>query len=685
MAAKIKDGLFLGDADCSASEVFINDNKISNLINLAGREVQNVWASHGLVYLTYYWEDRPDYRLFTGHEDGILGDIVEFIDVSLAHGISVLLFSRKGTGRCVVAVCVYLMMKYRWGFEKTYDFVYSKKPDIELNKGFIQQMFALDMKLLAARQRAYALKHRITSEFKIEANMTINDIAAMLPTNEAKRWNAWDPDYLVEKQSESDEIEAENKDSEAKFGSNSYDLSMKRKNQLHSSQNQSQSIRLPHSDDVEDELNLIHSFINSKNTITALPGPYRNAYEIPKHFKLRFDNICQEEDIHMFPTSPGNPRYTQAPVGVLKGGSRHKSVFQSSNGSSKQHIKNDHKESSHHSGSANKSIEQNGHSKNKNNNTDYLISDIYPSESDDANGYNKYNSQTQPNSVTKKKSNNGFDMNNNNNTIASSDTKNDAKNDNSVKRSNDLYGFVGMTHPSPTSPTQNPSITTNAPISAEERLRKLMADMQRQHKPNSISNNNTTTATTQSPPNNNTYHNNKKEEEDLKSSSRITNVTTTSGVNAAVPSLYDLANMKVSNNKDKNNDNNNNNLLKKNSTYNNSNFDEDDLSTSLLLGPTNDNNSMIDDNNNNNPNNNPNNNNQRALTKGGGAIRARHDILTNSLRNSQQNNNSNNRQTPNQMTQPPPTAKIAWGGNNNNNNSSIPTRYSSPNNNNQQR
>jgi hypothetical protein len=191
-------------------------------------------------------------------------------------------------------------------------------------------MFALDMKLLAARQRAYALKHRITSEFKIEANMTINDIAAMLPPNEAKRWNAWDPDYLLEKQPEIDELEAENKDSEAKFGSSSYDLSMKRKNQLSystgsGSQSQGPSLKLPHSDDVEDELNLIHSFINSKNTITALPGPYRNAYEIPKHFKLRFDSICQEEDIHMFPTSPSNPRYTPQPVGILKGGVRHKS------------------------------------------------------------------------------------------------------------------------------------------------------------------------------------------------------------------------------------------------------------------------------------------------------------------------------------------------------------------------
>eukprot|EP01036_Dinobryon_divergens_P031348 gene31348-40731_t len=158
MAAKIKDGLFVGDEDTSMSEVFINDNKISNLINLSGREVQNVWASHGLVYLTYYWEDRADYKLFSSHEDPILTDIVEFID--------------------------------------TYDFVFSKKPDLDLNKGFIQQMFALDMKMLAARQRK-GPNLANGAPFRIEANMTIADIAAMLPSPEAKRWNGWEADYIT--------------------------------------------------------------------------------------------------------------------------------------------------------------------------------------------------------------------------------------------------------------------------------------------------------------------------------------------------------------------------------------------------------------------------------------------------------------------------------------------------------
>jgi hypothetical protein len=38
MAAKIKDGLFVGDAETSRDVEFLELNKISNLINLAGRD-----------------------------------------------------------------------------------------------------------------------------------------------------------------------------------------------------------------------------------------------------------------------------------------------------------------------------------------------------------------------------------------------------------------------------------------------------------------------------------------------------------------------------------------------------------------------------------------------------------------------------------------------------------------------
>jgi hypothetical protein len=331
MAAKIKDGLFIGDAETSQSEVFINDNKISNLINLSGREVPNIWASHGLVYLTYNWEDRPDFRLFSGQDDDILTSIVEFVDVSIAHGISVLLFSKRGTGRCVIAACLYLMMKHRWGFEKSYDYVYSKKPDIDLNKGFIQQMFALDMKLLAARQKAYALKHGVENGFRIEPSMTINDIAAMLPPVEAKRWNSWDPNYILNpnviinengganQQQLIQQPQDEDHVTWPKFA-DSVSTALKKKDSLYTKvMTNKQKVTFRVMDEAEEELVLIFSFLNSKNTISSLPGPYHNVYDTHKAFKLKFDNVIFEEDVNMFPSSPVNPRYNYTPRGILKG------------------------------------------------------------------------------------------------------------------------------------------------------------------------------------------------------------------------------------------------------------------------------------------------------------------------------------------------------------------------------
>ena len=210
MASKLRDGLFIGDAETSTDPEFLELNKISNLVNLSGRDVPNVWAAHGLVYLTFLWEDNPDFRLFGNMEDcnansgelypPPLSEIVDFIDGSLRHGISVLLFSKKGQSRCVVAACAYLMCKYRWGFEKAFDLILSKKTDAAPNKGFIQQLFALDKILLL---RIGGLKHD-SSDSKAEPFSSssakeegaplayLDGFELTLSPKELLRWRSWD-------------------------------------------------------------------------------------------------------------------------------------------------------------------------------------------------------------------------------------------------------------------------------------------------------------------------------------------------------------------------------------------------------------------------------------------------------------------------------------------------------------
>jgi len=500
MAAKIKDGLFIGDAETSQSEIFINDNKISNLINLSGREVNNIWAPHGLVYLTYFWEDRPDYKIFNTHEDSMLKDIVEFIDVSISHGISVLLFSSHGTGRCAIAACIYLMMKYRWGFEKTYDYVYSKKPDINLNKGFIQQMFALDMKLLSARQKTYALKYGIDSSFKIEANMTINDISAMLPSNEAKRWNAWEPDYIIitgnngvdsnnnnnnhSIVSSKDQLE-ESKDYDAKS-----DYKRSRNNKYSTGQSSSGSLKIYntlHDDETSssssDELLLVYSFLNSKNTITSLPGPYPHIYDTPKSFKIRFNSICYEEDVNWFPPTPSsitvptsnnnnnnnnntirnsnhhhvNNNKVGLPRSALKG-SRNKEkqqqmmmMMMSSDSNGVTTINAQPKTSKHNhafdSGASSKQLSSRG-SNISNNSVDFKS--IYPEENITTISMNLNNMTNNNQRRDRRDNNNNNQHGSSTHSSSSSSSQQQQQQQQNHQISSDLYEFVGITNTDPT-------------------------------------------------------------------------------------------------------------------------------------------------------------------------------------------------------------------------------------------
>lgn len=66
MATKIKDGLFVGDAEASQDPEFIELNKITFVINCAGRQLPNLWEQYGLHYLTFPWGSDPDCVLFDG-------------------------------------------------------------------------------------------------------------------------------------------------------------------------------------------------------------------------------------------------------------------------------------------------------------------------------------------------------------------------------------------------------------------------------------------------------------------------------------------------------------------------------------------------------------------------------------------------------------------------------------------
>ena len=293
MAAKVFDGFFLGDSETSMDAEFLDLNKISRLVNVASQEISNVWSGHGFVYDNYNWEDQPEYLVFPAMEkDRALQNLVEFIDVSLKKGESVLVFSLRGTSRSVFAACAYLMYKYNWGFEKSYDFLLSKKSDIHINQGFVQQLFCLERKLYARRQLVDPVLLQVDTD---------------LVKKEILRRREWDSVYLNI---------PENNPEEAARRAKRIALTTVRVTQPGELDD----------DNEGDELLLINSFLNSKNTLTVLPGPYMDAYNVAKNFKLRFNSVVQEEDIHMFPTNPCAPNM-KAKFGILKRRKRPQSMM----------------------------------------------------------------------------------------------------------------------------------------------------------------------------------------------------------------------------------------------------------------------------------------------------------------------------------------------------------------------
>jgi protein-tyrosine phosphatase len=136
-AIKIKDGLFIGDSYAARDFEFVVANKVTKVVNCAGRQIQNQWSNIGVQYLTYPWLDSENQQLFE-QSDKTTNEIFSFIEDAMEKFESILVHSVRGQSRASCVIASYLMRKYRWSLLKTLEFLNSRRPELEIRATFIK-------------------------------------------------------------------------------------------------------------------------------------------------------------------------------------------------------------------------------------------------------------------------------------------------------------------------------------------------------------------------------------------------------------------------------------------------------------------------------------------------------------------------------------------------------------------
>lgn len=118
---------------------FIVANKVTHIVNCAGRQVSNMWEHIGIAYLTFNWLDQENQILFDA-QGKVTDQIFDFIESATATAQSVLVHSVRGQSRSSCVLATYIMRKYRWSLLKTLEFLNSRRQDLEIRVTFIQQL-----------------------------------------------------------------------------------------------------------------------------------------------------------------------------------------------------------------------------------------------------------------------------------------------------------------------------------------------------------------------------------------------------------------------------------------------------------------------------------------------------------------------------------------------------------------
>lgn len=132
-AIKVIDGLFMGDILASQDLEFINMNEVNYVVNTS-IELPNNFESYGIEYLNLNWTQNTQSPLFKSFSE--FEKSYKFVKSKLDNKECVLVVSTYGKNRCCTFLTLYLMMRFRWSFGMTVQFIKSRRYDIKIKKVF---------------------------------------------------------------------------------------------------------------------------------------------------------------------------------------------------------------------------------------------------------------------------------------------------------------------------------------------------------------------------------------------------------------------------------------------------------------------------------------------------------------------------------------------------------------------
>jgi protein-tyrosine phosphatase len=143
----LSDGFFIGDRDAAEDLKFFMENKVTRVINCCASAIDNHWESVGITYLNYCWSDEET-QVILDDDDRVVNDVFTFCEEAVERGEGILVQSFRGQSRAACVLAAYFMKKYRWGLQKTLEFLSFKCPVLNPNEGFLSQLEAYEQRML---------------------------------------------------------------------------------------------------------------------------------------------------------------------------------------------------------------------------------------------------------------------------------------------------------------------------------------------------------------------------------------------------------------------------------------------------------------------------------------------------------------------------------------------------------